>query len=658
MRRDSARREDRSIAAIEYQSVGLIAFVILMFIITGFRYPVSVYSSPKISSEISTDKEIYQMGDSAIVQGHIQFFTTFQDVIIKLYIFDWSDSSTILLIKTKLKISHNDPIYLRDINQGEPIKWVCNKTGEFGIKIYLEKENDPSTFRVSFISRAHFIVIDEKIFIDIYTDRLIYIESQIVQVFGKIISKEYFEDVNIEITLRKGDELIQKLCSESQDLLAGNEINLNLSFSSRDQVGDLYVYLKLISKDPGLLDSITKFTKIQVRNKESVMNLKEKLITKYELLQDHPDFLLTLCDTGHYISGFSDEDERLLEYLINGYHQMSEAEKVALFILPSYGCSYITTGDLIYWLIADFAKATGLLANDTRVFLSYAAVFDDFFIRQEDENLCWETYAFDQTKERMLDWIKEYMIGQCQFFGAEKLREVVEKHGVFGLMEVIYPNFNERFGDLKYQFIPLDAYKEAKKFAESTVYNNLTIQRILTDHTPPKSIDEIQSFIWSEILSEYGSSGAEPTTKGFYDCDVAMMLAGEKFPGDCVTVSRLVALICRSMTFPVGIIKTGESLEHWGNYQIHGGEIVPDTQTQNIFNHEKLSNKEKFIIKWPSLHNFNSHGYGIDELYREKYGDELPEFYPKMELETFLSVISLEMVDAIEDFHDPEWFSI
>jgi len=619
-----------------------------MFFFTGFRYSTSFNSYPYVTSEIYTDKEIYNIGDTATIKGHIKINSNFQNIIIKVYVFDWSDGSTFPLIDAKRKIIYNSQPYLRELNGGEPVQWLCNKTSEYGIMIHVEKENDTSKLNVSFL-KARFIVIENEILLDVYTDRLIYVESQIVNIFGKIISSKYYEDVNIEITLNRDSKIIRKLYNEYRDLPVGTEINFYCQFNSSQLFGDLYIQLNINSKNTNFLNNITRLTKIQVRNRTSIKLLADNLITRYELLTNYPDLLLVLCETGHLLSNFTNEDEQLLNDLVEQYHNLTETERKALFFLPSCGYGYTTTGDLIYWLMTDFSEKTGLWTNDTKIILSYAAVFDDFFIRENKNDRYWKANAWDSEMQSSLNWIKEYMIGQCRFFGVENLRKISISEGVCGLMHLVYPNFGERFGDLRYQFMPLEAYQKIKRWAEDRVYDGQTIEELFTEQTSPRTLDKVQSFIWSEILSEQGSAGGKPTTAGFYESEVTKMLNGERFPGSCETVSRLTALIGRSLPIPVGIVNPSGTTGHWGNYQIFDGKIVPDSQSQSMFNLDQASSQERFIINWPSLHYYSRRGYGTDPWYRDKFGDQLPEFSSEMDLESFLSVILLEMIDTIRD---------
>jgi len=66
-----------------------------------------------------------------------------------------------------------------------------------------------------------------------------------------------------------------------------------------------------------------------------------------------------------------------------------------------------------------------------------------------------------------------------------------------------------------------------------------------------------------------------------------------------------------------------------------------------MFNNDKPLGQEEFLIDWPSLWYFTWRGFGTDQAYRSEFGKALPEFFSVMDLNIFVSVVSLELVDII-----------
>jgi hypothetical protein len=616
-------------------------------VIATNNIPPSDNSQYKIDLKIYTDKEVYSIGELIKIKGFIKFDFIFSGAMkyltMNVSIIDWSDGSIILLFEDIIEVTTGMPIYLNKIDHVNNLQWVCNKTGEFGVKIHLKENTGTNPIDISFVD-TRFLVIKDRMFVDIYTDYLIYSESQNINIYGLLIPNLNYSNADIEINIKKEAKLIQKIYYSKHDLFIDKKIYLNCSFNNSVNIeGPLTIYLYINFNDSKTVKNIVKTTKIYIKNKSTPDLLLSKLGSKQDILKQYPELFNTLSDTTYPLYDFSDQDIKLIKTIIDGYHELNISEKTSLFFFPSNGNKYMTTGDLIYWLITDFAEKTQLEKDDVHIFLSYAAVFDDFFIRNLPNNIYLNTYSWDEKKDEEIEWIKEYMINQCNFFTVKTLQDVTTEYGIAGLMHVIYPNLDEHFGDLYHQFIPIEAYEKIKRFTETTIYDNLSLEEILTAYNSTDSLNQTQSYIWSNILSERRYTNTKPTTVGFTEYVISNILNKEKFPGNCITVSRLTTLMGRSIATPVGIIRTSGKRGHWGNFQIFEGKIILDSQVQNIFNQDKSSSKEKYIISWPSLHNFSSYGYGTDQWYRKKFGEQLPEFYSEMDLEVFLKVISIEL---------------
>ena len=119
----------------------------------------------------------------------------------------------------------------------------------------------------------------------------------------------------------------------------------------------------------------------------------------------------------------------------------------------------------------------------------------------------------------------------------------------------------------------------------------------------------------------------------------------------CVTVSRLVALMGRTLGLPIGIINPRSATGHWGNYQLFEGRIVPDTQSQDIYEADKEVSEESYVIRWPSLFHYRKRGFGLTNEYKEVFGDSVASNY-EMEIEEYLDVVSSEMREIIKQKTD------
>jgi len=636
------RRSDRSTAFFELMVLLVFGFMLIMVFATIFNKPQYVRSNPEIIATIFTDKTVYQFGETVTIRGNIQIISDYKNLLIRIYIFDWSDGSSFLIVESAQLINPIMTIQLTELNYGKSLQWISNKTSEFGVKIHVTKADDPSIFSVAFL-QSRFLVVNEKFYVDIYTDRLFYQEKQVISISTDVIPTEDIGETNIIISLSNNGEFIKQVYSGSTYLFKGIHVKINCTLSSEGLNGDYHLDLSLRSVKPEKT-VLTKSTKFHVTNSTKSIGVIKNLISKFKKLSRYPDLLMSLGETQVLLNGLSEEDEQLLSDLIDIYDGLTESERKSLFIRPSLGQSYMTTGDLLYWLINNFTAETGLRTDDSKILLSYAAVFDDFFIREKTGNRNWSMKAWDEKKDSLIEWIKNYMIYQAQFFGTQRLREITAEYGVSGLIFMINPNFHEMFGDLQYKLIPIEAYEKVKKYAESMTCGN-TLENILTLNDPPTSLDLLEIYIWNNVIFKFGASTSKPTTRGFYEGEVIQMLEGNKFPGNCVAVSRLIALIGRSLGMPIGIINPSESTGHWGNFKINEGKIIPDSHSQEMFESDKAQSNAKFIIYWPSLNYFNIQGFGLDETYKIKFGDKLPEFNSTMNLDEFVQVVSLEFSD-------------
>jgi hypothetical protein len=215
---------------------------------------------------------------------------------------------------------------------------------------------------------------------------------------------------------------------------------------------------------------------------------------------------------------------------------------------------------------------------------------------------------------------------------------------------VIYPNFDESFGDLRYNFMPLEGYRTMSAYLETEKFEEQPLRDILLGEPPIEAMDGIQSILWSKKIAETYTSSI-PTTLGFYVHDVTKLNEEGRISDSCVTVSRLVALMGRTLGLPIGIINPSSATGHWGNYQLSKGRIVLDTQSQEIYEADKEVSGVSHVIRWPSLFHHRKRGFGLTNEYKEVFGDPLAS-NSEMEIEEYLDVVFYEMRGIIKQKTD------
>jgi hypothetical protein len=136
------------------------------------------------------------------------------------------------------------PVRFSVLNNGRPVQWVCNEPGEYGVNIYMEKEDDPETFSMSFL-KEHFLVIENGLFLDVYTDQVEYITPQIMNITCRIFSEAYLNDVNAVLLLTRGSEIIGEISSGVVDVPVEEEVHIKGSYSSTGLEGAYEIRIEL-----------------------------------------------------------------------------------------------------------------------------------------------------------------------------------------------------------------------------------------------------------------------------------------------------------------------------------------------------------------------------------------------------------------------------
>jgi len=637
------RKYSSSLTSLNLPSAAVSLFVFLLISQHVLPRNSFVNISPQIKCEITTDREVYDIGDEIAISGFIQLNDFVPNVRVRIYVFDWDDGSTTLLVDTVRDFRATLPTQLHDLNRGRPLRWESDRIGEFGIKVQLEGEDGPEMLSTSFI-KERFLVLENGLYTDVYTDKLNYMESERTQIFGVILSSESRGLANVRLTLVRGSVEIDEMFDKAVEILAGEEILVSSQLDTTSLSGHYQILMEINFEEEW--EKVSTYTRFNVVSRESKETLSEALSRDFTIRRDE-ELLAVLSETEALLSNQPGIDGGLVEQIIRGYHELSESEKSALFLQTSNEERYVTTGDLMLWLFTDFADSTGVEINDTEILLSYTAVFDDFFTRKVRGDTSWGRKAWNDEADDYVSWLKEYVIGQCNALGVETLRKTAKEYGVVGLLHVINPNFDERFGSTRHSLIPVESYEKVREFTESTMLRDRTIIEVLLEREAVEAMDEIQRYLWSRALSpgEQNASDAResPTTAGFYETEVLSLMDGGGVIGSCIAVSRLTALIGRSAGVPVGIVYPSRAVGHWGNYVVEEGVVRLDTQSENMFLRDVENSSEHMIVKWPSLYQLNQEGFGTSVEYREIFGDDLPELTPGMRLEVLLRAVSLEL---------------
>lgn len=647
------KKHSSTITPLNFPGLAITLFVVLLMSQHVLPNNSLVEISPHVRCDIATEGEVYNVGDEIAISGYVQLNDFFSNVEVKLYIFDWDDGSTTPLLDTNIDFKATMPVQLHDLNRGKPLRWLSDRTGQFGIKVQLESENDPEKLSISFI-KGRFLVLENGLHTDVYTEKITYMESERADIAGVVLSSESSGLANIRLSLIRDSEEICEVFNSDEKYLAGEELLFSSHLDTTGLSGYYEVHMK-ISFIEEEREEVNAFSRFRVVNGESKSTLSDALSGDF-MIGPNQVLLSILSETEALLSDYSGVDGGLVMHIISGYGNLSETERTALYLKFSNDNRYVTTGDLLLWLFTDFVESTSVEISDTEILFSYAAVFDDFFAHNVRSDTYWGRKAWNDEAESYVSWVKEYIINQCNAIGVETLRRTEEEFGVVGLMHVINPNFDERFGSTRYNLIPVESYREVREFSEKTLYGESSIIETLErafEGEGVEAIDEIQRFLWSRALSPGEQRASEaretPTTAGFYETEVSSLLDGGGITGSCITVSRLAALIGRSAGVPLGIVYPSRAVGHWGNYIVEEGVVRLDTQSENMFLRDLEDSSEHMIVKWPSLYQLNQEGFGTSVEYRETFRDDLPELTPGMKLEVLLGAVSLELDRILQE---------
>ncbi len=398
---------DISLFFFKIQGPAMFFFVSLLIAQPLFYNPNFVNNSPKMDFDVTTDRMVYEVGDVVTINGFLKLDYYYPNVNVQISIFNWGEASTELIVDANRDFRALMPVLFSDLNRGKPVQWVCDEPGEYGVNIYMEKEDDPETFSMSFL-KEHFLVIENGLFLDVYTDQVEYITPQTMNVTGRIFSETYLKDVNAVLLLTRDSEVIGEIFSGVVDVPVEEEVHIKGSYNSTGLEGAYEIRIELKGENTLLNgEGVSKSTKIKIEDGTNLKAMKDTLTREHPWLQEDPLFLYTILEISAIYTDPSKLDPDLLGDILDGYNSLDRTDKTALFLIPSSGDSYATTGDLILWLYTDFLDATDLEKMDADILFSYAAVYDDFFIREQRNSRYWKILAWNDETYAHMSWIKD-----------------------------------------------------------------------------------------------------------------------------------------------------------------------------------------------------------------------------------------------------------
>jgi len=123
-----------SIKAKKYQKILAILTILSLISSTFFSFTSTVIGqTPNLTHDVTTDKEVYQLGNTVNFEGSIMIDASYTDVVIQLIASNRYDESKTVLYENEIDLTADVPVTLNEVNDGENVSWVANKTGEFGL---------------------------------------------------------------------------------------------------------------------------------------------------------------------------------------------------------------------------------------------------------------------------------------------------------------------------------------------------------------------------------------------------------------------------------------------------------------------------------------------------------------------------------------------
>ncbi len=168
------------------------------------------------------------------------------------------------------------------------------------------------------------------------------------------------------------------------------------------------------------------------RDLAKLIALERISISELENLENMTSVLQEIKDTGAFmlkLAELNNWDESMLRDIVNGYNNLDELERQALFSGPYNRTFGMDSGDMLEFVYKDLAQATGLNTsdpNDMKILLAYENTYSDFTNETEDS-------AF----------VKQYMIDLANYIGIDNLRNLSNsQNGLQQIQLVIMPTIH------------------------------------------------------------------------------------------------------------------------------------------------------------------------------------------------------------------------
>jgi hypothetical protein len=580
----------RSISLIDFPAPLIV--IVTLFLIGSTIYPNKNYfnTTPKISSEIYLENEFFTVGEYINIEGYIQIDFLKTEVQVELSLFNWNDGSLNTILKSNTTFKNVIPKTIKELNKGEALRWKCNDVGDYSIKLDIKILNEEGS-SVSFI-KSKFIVLENKNFINLYSDKYVYDPTERIILHSNLYTKNEINISDISFSTYLNDKLIQPIINNIS-YVSTKHISFDIIIPEIKNEENIYLYLEIYDKnDNSLINNAN--TRCFILNNSKYERFRGYIREKYPLLKKYPELSSLITDSLFY--HYDDPNgvpENIIRSIIEKYHNLDYENKKSLFLYNKLNDTYYVSQELFYWLMTDLFELLKLNENDTEIILALNSIYYDYLIQKDSVlQMGYNTYA-----EKKFECIQRYIIAQINYFGIEKIRDISQKYGLTGLIHILFPTLFNTFGNINHQFVPINFYEKIRNFAQNTSLNNRTISNILNEVEPPESIDVIQKYLWRNYIQKDKKHVYSPTTLSFCNYEGENLIKGEKFGGDCITVSKLIILISRSLGIPIGVVTINDDISHWGNYQLSENDIIFDTQTK------QLINDRKFEIRWPTLDN-------------------------------------------------------
>ena len=98
------KESDISLFFFKMQGPALFFFVSVLIAQPFFYYQNFDTHSPTIDFDVTTDRMVYDVGDVVTINGFLKLDYFYSDINVQIYIFNWGEASTELLVETLVRL--------------------------------------------------------------------------------------------------------------------------------------------------------------------------------------------------------------------------------------------------------------------------------------------------------------------------------------------------------------------------------------------------------------------------------------------------------------------------------------------------------------------------------------------------------------------------